>query len=114
METIEDNKPRVVQDQARSKATFPVTGMSCAGCAISVESMLGSLPGVDTATVNFATQSVQVAYNPSKVTSLDMQKAIQSVGYDLIVDQKEGTDKQQQLQHQQYEALKTNTIWALY
>jgi Cu2+-exporting ATPase len=74
--------------------------------------MLGSLPGVDTATVNFATQSVQVAYNPSKVTSLDMQKAIQSVGYDLIVDQKEGTDKQQQLQHQQYEALKTNTIWA--
>src|SRR5687768_16518009 len=36
------------------KKGFPVTGLSCASCAISVESTLQSEPGVVAAGVNFA------------------------------------------------------------
>jgi Cu2+-exporting ATPase len=42
--------------------TFPVTGMTCAACASSVESMIGSQKGVEKAEVNYATQSVKVAF----------------------------------------------------
>jgi Cu2+-exporting ATPase len=35
------------------KQTFPVTGMSCAACASSVESILSHTPGVQEAAVNF-------------------------------------------------------------
>jgi Cu2+-exporting ATPase len=49
--------------------TFPVTGMTCAACASSVESMIGSQKGVEKVEVNYATQSVRssppVYSNPS-------------------------------------------------
>jgi Cu2+-exporting ATPase len=113
METIEDSKPLLKKEKGLQKDTFAVTGMSCAGCAVSVESMIGTLPGVESASVNFAAQSVQVNYTPSQVTPLDMQKAVQSVGYDLIVEEQAGSSgKQEELQQQHYRALKTNTIWA--
>jgi Cu2+-exporting ATPase len=47
---------------ATVKNNFPVTGMSCAACAASVESMLNNQPGVIAATVNFAASSVWVEY----------------------------------------------------
>ena len=57
---------RMVQDLgygvAILKKSFPVTGMTCASCAVSVESILSSLPGVTKAVVNFSTQQVQVEY----------------------------------------------------
>ena len=44
--------------------TFPVTGMTCAACASSVESMIGAQRGVEKAEVNYATQSVKVVFHP--------------------------------------------------
>lgn len=60
--------------------------MSCAGCANSVESMLKSIPGVISANVNFASASVLVDYNPDAVTPEQMQKTVQSIGYDLVIE----------------------------
>jgi P-type Cu2+ transporter len=42
------------------KIEFPVTGMSCAACAVSVKSSLAKTKGVKQASVNFATQSATV------------------------------------------------------
>jgi Cu2+-exporting ATPase len=112
METMAVGKPQLNPEKPLQKDTFPVTGMSCAGCAVSVESMIGSLAGVASASVNFASQSVQVSYTPSQVTPLDMQKAVQAVGYDLIIDEKAGSGIQAEHQHQHYQELKINTIWA--
>ncbi len=49
---------------------FDVAGMDCADCARSVERVVGTLPGVDTAKVNFATGTLVVQPNPSG-TELD-------------------------------------------
>ena len=92
--------------------TFPVTGMTCAGCAVSVESMLGAQPGVEKADVNFATQTVKVLFHPESVQPAKLQQAVRSVGYDLIIDTVNANEKQEELQKDNYRKLKRNTGWA--
>jgi len=92
--------------------TLPVTGMSCASCAISVESILGAQNGVDKAEVNYASQSVKVAFHPGITEPATLQKAVQSIGYDLIVDTANAKEKQEEVQQDHYKELKRNMTWA--
>jgi Cu2+-exporting ATPase len=94
------------------KVTLPVTDMSCAACAVSVESMLKAQPGVEDAAVNFANQTASVAYHPARITLPQMRQAIQSVGYDLIIDEENAAEKQDEARQEHYRALKTKTTWA--
>src|SRR4051794_40553499 len=71
------------------KKNFPVTGMSCASCAVSVESMLNAQPGIKKAAVNFAAGTVQVEFTPSVIRPADMKQVIQGIGYDLVIDETE-------------------------
>ncbi|WP_149240038.1 heavy metal translocating P-type ATPase [Dyadobacter sp. 32] len=93
------------------KQTFPVLGMSCAACAVSVESMLKSTAGVYDAGVNYASQTAWAEYENS-VKPADLQNAIRAIGYDLIVDSEDPQLEQQQVQDREYEALKKRTILA--
>ena len=53
------------------RVTIPITGMSCANCAMTIERVLKKkVPGVTQASVNFATESALVEYLPS-VTDID-------------------------------------------
>lgn len=92
--------------------TIPVTGMSCAACAVSVESMLASQDGIKEAGVNFATQSVKVVFDPSKTNTTAMQQVIRSIGYDLIIDEENASEKQEALQASAYQQLQRKTIAA--
>ncbi len=94
------------------KATFPVLEMTCASCAVSVESMLKSVPGVADAGVNFATQSAWVLYDKATVTPEMLRHAVQSVGYDLVIAEENREAIQQFARQKQYNALKQRTIWA--
>lgn len=94
------------------KKTFPVTGMSCAGCAVSVESMLKSAAGVSEAGVNFANNTAWVEYDEALTSPGELQKAIRSVGYDLIVDAEDPLAKQDELQLKHYKDVKHRTLWA--
>jgi P-type Cu2+ transporter len=91
------------------KSIFPVTGMSCAACAVSVESTIGALNGVLKATVNYADQSVLVEYNPDEVSVAIMQKAVQAVGYDLLVEDTSVEDIEE-MQRKHYLEVRGNTI----
>lgn len=93
------------------KKNFPVTGLSCASCAISVESMLRAQAGVLDASVNYANSSAWVEYMPETASVADFKTAIQSIGYDLLIED-EGHDHQEELQQIHYKKLKTNTLWA--
>lgn len=92
--------------------TFPVMGMSCAACAGSVESMVGAQQGVKEAAVNYAAQTLKVTYNDAEVNPAAMQKAVQSIGYDLIVDTENAAEKQAEAQQDHYKKLKNNFIYA--
>ena len=58
-EPVVENKSSYVYSKRKNvfiKETFPVLDMTCAACAVSVESMLKSVEGVKDAGVNFANQ----------------------------------------------------------
>ncbi len=96
---------------ATVKNNFPVTGMSCAACAASVESMLNNQPGVIAATVNFAASSVWVEYQTSETNPSKFREALQSVGYDLLFDENE-VNKQEEIKQHESVILKRKTIFA--
>lgn len=95
-----------------STLNLPVLGMSCAGCAHSVEQSLATLPGVEEASVNYASQTLKVTYNPKTVAPQVMQRAVQDAGYDLILDDVNGATKQEEVQKQDYENLKRRLVYA--
>lgn len=93
------------------KNSFPVTGMTCAACASSVESILSRTEGVNSASVNFASSSVVVDYD-EKLTESDLQNALRQVGYDLILDAENPSEVQEELSRKHYEDVKRRTIWS--
>src|SRR5688572_13240893 len=93
--------------------TFPVLEMTCTSCAISVESILKSANGVRDANVNFANQSATVEYNQQAISPLDLQQAVRSIGYDLVVDVQDSEMIKEEAQRKLYKALKLRTIASL-
>ncbi|MDP4291630.1 MAG: cation transporter, partial [Bacteroidota bacterium] len=93
------------------KKSFPVTGLSCASCALSVESMLKSQKGVLDAAVNFAASTVLVEYHPSAGILHELKKSVQAIGYDIIIDSIPNDQLQEQLRSESV-ILKKKTIGA--
>ena len=95
------------------KKTFPVMDMTCAACAISVESIIKYLDGVVNASVNFATATVSVEYLPNTVSPNELKNAVQSIGYDLLIDNNENVNQTlEELQEKKFHQLKWRTIKA--
>lgn len=97
----------------QTKATFPVLEMTCAACAVSVESMLKSAPGVANASVNYANQSAFVEYDSSKTTPAGLQEVVRSIGYDLVVDVNDPQAVQEEAQSKHYKSVKNRALWSL-
>jgi Cu2+-exporting ATPase len=106
--------PEVDEDIATIKKTFPVTGMSCASCAVSVETILQAEPGVVNAGVNYANSSASVEYDPDVADVNHFKKAIQSIGYDLIVeDNEESAGELEKQKQSNYQELRKHTIFSI-
>ena len=96
------------------KETFPVLGMSCAACATRVDKTLNSQPGVQEASVNYASATVQVTYDADECSPLVLKAAVQSAGYDLLIASKEeAEDEAEKARQARYESLKKRTVWAI-
>jgi Cu2+-exporting ATPase len=91
---------------------LPVLGMSCAGCASSIESSLVHLQGVDEAAVNYANQSLKVTFQPGLIAPIALQHAVQQAGYDLILDLNSGKEQQEQAQQLAFQSLKHRLVYA--
>ncbi|MCJ7596598.1 MAG: heavy metal translocating P-type ATPase, partial [Desulfobacterales bacterium] len=66
---------------AEKNVTIPVTGMTCANCALNIERAVGKLPGVKEANVNFATEQASVSFDPDQVEIQALVKKIHDAGY---------------------------------
>lgn len=95
------------------KETFPVLEMTCAACAVSVESMLKSTAGVRAASVNYANQTASVEYDTKQTKPVDLQNSVRAIGYDLVVDVEDPQAVQEEAQLKHYEAVKQRTIWSI-
>tara|TARA_R110002049_G_scaffold50370_3_gene143121 strand:+ start:162705 stop:164990 length:2286 start_codon:yes stop_codon:yes gene_type:complete len=67
-----------------SQIELPITGMTCMGCARSIELALNSVPGVVDSNVNFAGQSVSAKYDPRQTSPDEIADAIREAGYGVV------------------------------
>ncbi len=84
--TTHDEEPQGSNHEAvATRCDLPITGMSCASCANTVEKALFKSEGVSKASVNFATKVATVFYDPNSTTPDKLAAAVRSTGYDAIV-----------------------------
>ena len=97
------------------KSTLPVLEMSCAVCANNVENKVISLPGVSSASVNFAANTITIEYDPEQITLSQIKTEVQSIGYDLITDEENQEDIQEETRQNHYRSLRKKVIiaWCL-
>jgi len=66
---------------SEKNVTLPVTGMTCANCALNIERNVKKLPGVKEASVNFASEQAAVSFESDQVQTEDIIQKIQDAGY---------------------------------
>jgi len=66
---------------AEQKITIPISGMTCANCAMNIERAVKKLKGVKNANVNFASEQAVVSFDPEQLNGRDIVKKIQGSGY---------------------------------
>jgi Cu+-exporting ATPase len=69
-----------MQGRATSRIELPIEGMTCAACAARIERQLARLPAVS-ASVNLATETAQIAYDPTQTSLGEIRSAIEQAGY---------------------------------
>src|SRR3989338_8921484 len=67
------------------RITFPVRGMHCASCALTIEKTMKKLPGVKSANVNYANNKATVEYDEASVGPRSFAEAAQKLGYEAII-----------------------------
>lgn len=75
------------------KQTFNVTGMTCAACQAAVDRAVRKLDGVESADVSLLSESMNVEYDPKKVTAEQIEEAVKSAGYGATPQQTEESGK---------------------
>lgn len=73
----------------KKEIDFHITGMTCAACAGRIEKGLNRLEGVDDASVNLALETSHIVYEADQLTADDLKQKIQSLGYDVVMEQAE-------------------------
>ncbi|GAB4074541.1 heavy metal translocating P-type ATPase [Barrientosiimonas marina] len=75
---------------AAEKVELDVQGMTCASCSSRIEKVLNRTEGIDAASINLATESGTVSYEPGAVSLDDIIGKVQKLGYDAVVKQGRG------------------------
>lgn len=66
------------------KIILNVEGMSCAHCEKAVKNAVGELDGVESVTVDLPGKTVQIEYDPGKLTFETFKAVIEEEGYDVL------------------------------
>jgi Cu+-exporting ATPase len=111
-----DDFVKVVKDLgygvAVSRVILPIKGMSCAACVEAVQRALGSLDGVISASVNFATEKAAIEYFPAQVGVREFRKVVRDAGYDIVETGKgeDAVEREQREREAAYRTLKRKVI----
>lgn len=65
------------------KVSLQIEGMDCASCAANIERGLMKIKGVKTISVNFASTTAFISYDPAIIGISDIEKRITELGYDV-------------------------------
>lgn len=77
--------------------TIPIAGMHCASCALTIEKTLKKAVGVNSASVNYATEKATVEYDPAVTDTSKLTSLISQLGYKALISESlSEVDMQQQ------------------
>jgi Cu+-exporting ATPase len=68
---------------SEKSVTLPITGMTCANCAASIERGLKKLEGLHHSNINFASEQAVVSYDPQRLRLKEIVENIRSSGYSV-------------------------------
>lgn len=106
---------QVLEAKSRSmvKETYKVSGMTCASCAVSLETYLKPLAGVAEVTVNYPNQSVVINYDNELIDLATLQQSAKEIGYELVTgDDKTSSGSFEEMEEKRLRTLKTKLIFA--
>ncbi|MCW6086420.1 MULTISPECIES: heavy metal translocating P-type ATPase [Clostridium] len=70
-----------------SSKKLKIEGMTCAACAKTIERITKKLDGIIESNVNFATETLNISYDPSKLKVLEVKKAVEKAGYKVVEEE---------------------------
>ena len=63
------------------KERYHISGMTCSACSAHVEKAVNKLPGIEKASVNLLTETMEVSYAEGQLTSEEIVSAVERAGY---------------------------------
>lgn len=78
---------------ATRTVTIRVKGMTCGGCATSVEKALKSTDGVTDARVNFKSGKAVIKYDDQKITVAKLREVITNTGFSCDANESPGSGR---------------------
>lgn len=66
------------------KITLNVEGMTCSHCEKAVKIAIGGLDGVENVMVDLSGNTVQIEYDPDKLTFARFKTVIEEEGYNVV------------------------------
>lgn len=101
----------VVEKSENTSVSIPIGGMTCAACAKRIEKTVGKLPGVERASVNFATEKAMVDYDPGQVRMSAIRAAIEKIGYQALeINRSDAADEDRERKQKEIRTLWTKFI----
>ncbi len=68
------------------EVSIPIGGMTCAACAQRIEKVVRKLDGVESVSVNLATEKATIVYHPQGVRLSAIRGAIEKAGYQALTE----------------------------
>jgi Cu+-exporting ATPase len=82
-----EEKTQISSSKAGLKEiTLGVSGMTCSACAANIERVLKRKAGVDSVVVNLELGRAKVGFDPSLISTKEIEEAIESIGYKVEKD----------------------------
>ena len=105
-----------VEEIQAKEVSIPIAGMTCAACAKAIERTVGKLEGVESVSVNFATEKANVKYNPNQVRLSQIKQAIDKAGYKALeIESKNRVDEDKARKEKEIKTLWTKfTVSAIF
>ncbi|MDR1627082.1 MAG: heavy metal translocating P-type ATPase, partial [Spirochaetia bacterium] len=88
---------QVLEKPRGLSVAIPIGGMTCAACSARVEKAVRKLEGIESATVNLATEKATVVYNPAAIRISAIKEAIEKAGYKALEISRDGAADEDKL-----------------
>jgi Cu+-exporting ATPase len=72
-----------IHDRKKKKIQVPITGMTCATCAVTVEKGLAGTPGITESKVNIASEKASIEYDPTITDLSKIKNTVTELGYGI-------------------------------